>query len=201
MWAMEADGGRVSCVHLGKHDASLDGTMEWSGLDARGVTRFVLAGRAMLRRRYRNRYNAERAASRETRYPVALPAVAQFRRTRRICGRETLHAGEHGRPRKDSVGLVADWRAPGDVWEIPYGALIPKKVQSLLAAGRCISSAGDAWEVTRVIPAAALTGQAAGTAAAVAVEQGVLPDAVSVEKVQARLEEAGILLHVNPSRA
>ena len=95
--------------------------------------------------------------------------MAQFRTTRRIVGRETMTDGQHGLHRPDSIGLVADWRKAGYVWEIPYGTLLPQRVTGLLVAGRCISSEGDAWEVTRVIPPAALTGQVAGLAAGLAI--------------------------------
>ena len=183
---------KLARIRLGLRNGGAEDAADWRGTDAAGVTRFVLAGRALLRERYRSRHAAEGDAPRERRYPVALPAMAQFRTTRRIVGRTTLQDGEHGRPRADSVGLVADWREAGRVWEVPYGALIPQKVQGLLAAGRCISSAGDAWEVTRVIPAAALTGQAAGIAAALAVEHGAAPHTVPARDIQERLDEAGI---------
>jgi hypothetical protein len=70
-------------------------------------------------------------------------------------------------------------------------------VKGLLAAGRCISSAGDAWEVTRVIPAAALTGQAAGAAATLAVRKDTTPDALDAKDVQRRLRRRGIPLHLD----
>jgi hypothetical protein len=92
--------------------------------------------------------------------------------------------------------MVADWRRPGPVWEIPFGSLVPREVKGLLAAGRCISSEGDAWEITRVIPSAALTGQAAGVAATLACERDTTPDALDVTEIQARLRERGVRLHI-----
>jgi hypothetical protein len=102
-------------------------------------------------------------------------------------GQATLSDGQHGLHAPDSVGLVADWRKVGHVWEIPYGVLLPRKVAGLLAVGRCISSEGDAWQVTRVIPPAALTGQVAGLAAALAARNGTTPDALDVADLQAAL--------------
>jgi len=72
---------------------------------------------------------------------VCAPAL----RGGRIVGRATMSDGQHGRHVADSVGLVADWRKAGHVWEVPYGVLLPRKVSGLLTAGRCISSEGDAW--------------------------------------------------------
>ena len=100
--------------------------------------------------------------------------------------------GQDGRRFPDSIGLVGDWRVAGPVWEIPYRTLIPETIGGLLVAGRCISAAGDAWEVTRVIPAAALTGQAAGVGAVLAVKGNMLPGEVPVAAIQAQLRAEGV---------
>ena len=133
---------------------------------------------------------------RRNQFPLALPSMAQYRTTRRIVGQATMTDGQQGQHVPNSVGLVADWRRPGEVWEIPYGALVPQKVSGLLAAGRCISSEDDAWEVTRVIPPAALTGQVAGLAAAIAAYQRTTPEELEPRAVQSRLREEGIPCHL-----
>jgi hypothetical protein len=97
-----------------------------------------------------------------------------------------------GKSVDDSVGLVADWNRAGRVWEMPYGALVPQKVEGLLVAGRCISSEGKAWEVTRVIHASAHTGQIAGIAAALAVRLDTSPRALDVEDIRSELRRLGI---------
>ena len=188
----------IDVLRLGA-DAAGDGAVP-GGANLRGtrgeqVTRFVLDSHRLLREHYRAR-QADGAHTRHDLYPLALPAMAQFRTLRRIVGRESLEAGQHGLERPESIGLAADWRRPGLVWEIPYGALIPRGVDGLLVAGRCISSGGDAWEVTRVIPAAALTGQAAGLAAWLAVKSGASPGRLAVEAVQAQLRRDGIAFHL-----
>ena len=210
IWALEANAdaqrahamdaqmpGNVTRVRFGKHGRDVQEAECWRGTDARSVTRFALAGRALLRERYRALYEAEGDGMREKRFPVTLPTMAQFRTTRRIVGRTTLQDGEQGRVREDSIGLVADWREPGMVWEIPYGALVPTGVEGVLTAGRCISSAADAWEVTRVIPAAALTGQAVGIAAALAVQKQTPTHSISAVDIQRELDNAGIPFHVS----
>jgi hypothetical protein len=163
----------------------------WTGLDAKGVTDFVLAGRKLLREHLAT---AQAAASASELYPVTLPAMAQFRTTRRIVGRATVAAGEYDRPRRDAIGLVADWRAPEHVWAIPYGALVPERVRGLLAAGRCIATEEDPWEATRVITPVAVTGQAAGLAAALAVARGVSPGDVPIAVIQEQLRARGVPL-------
>ncbi|MCX7004719.1 MAG: FAD-dependent oxidoreductase [bacterium] len=105
-----------------------------------------------------------------------------------------MRAGEAWQARTDAIGLVADWRKPGFVWEMPFGALLPRDVRGVLMAGRCIASVDDAWEVTRVIPAAAVSGQAAGAAAALAARQGITPDALDVTQLQQHLRARGVPL-------
>jgi len=62
--------------------------------------------------------------------------------------------------------------------------------------GRCESSEGDAWQVMRVIPPAALTGQVAGLAASLAVRRGTTPDRLDAADVQAELRSMRIPLHL-----
>ena len=120
---------------------------------------------------------------------MTLPSMAQFRTTRRIDGVKTLINGEFGKHFDDCVGLVADWRGGRDVWEVPYYTLVPKSVKGLLAAGRCISTEDQAWEVMRVIQAAAHTGEIAGVAASMAVKLDTTPDALDVTRLQNELKQ------------
>lgn len=164
---------------------------KYNGTTGKEVSEFVLASRNLLVERYKKAYEQE-GIGRHNLFPVALPAMAQFRTTTRIVGYWTMSDGQHERDVPDSIGLIGGWRKGGHVWEIPYGALVPRGVKGLLAAGRCISSEGDAWEVTQVIPAAALTGQVAGLAATLAVTSDTLPDALPVSDIQEQLENRGI---------
>ena len=86
--------------------------------------------------------------------------------------------------------------AADEIWEIPYSSLLPEKLTGILAAGRCTSAMGEAWEVTRVIPNAAMTGEAAGVAAYLSLQQGVLPHQLPVEILQETLrKECGFPIH------
>ena len=158
----------------------------YRGISGRMVSEFVLRGRAELRESYRQLY-ASGKTDRNHRYPVKLPAMAQFRKIFAIDGRYLLRGGEYGIAFADSIGMVGDWRKPNEVWEIPYRALLPRNLDNLLAAGRCIAATGDAWEVTRVIPTAALTGEAAGIAAALAVEKKTTPAELPIGELQSKL--------------
>ncbi len=177
-------------------EGAIPGAAQYSGVDGAQVSAFVLEGRRHLREHYARLHAQGGPNGRHHHFPMTLPAMAQFRTTRRIAGRETLVDGQNNRRVETSIGLAPDWRRAGPVWEIPYGALVPQGITGLLATGRCISAAGDAWEVTRVIPVAALTGQAAGLAAALAVQRDTTPDRIAVIEIQQKLEKKGIPLHI-----
>jgi len=86
----------------------------------------------------------------------------------------------HDSPPGRSIPYTQDFRvshAPplGDWYEIPYGCLVPRRVTGLLVAGRCISAAREGLASMRVMPSCMFTGEAAGTAAALAVQRGCLP--------------------------
>ena len=67
-------------------------------------------------------------------------------------------------------------------------------MSNLLVAGRCISADHRAHHSTKEIPASFATGQAAGTAAAMAVEGGIAPRDVEVKTLQDKLKAQGAIL-------
>jgi hypothetical protein len=75
----------------------------------------------------------------------------------------------------------------GEAYDIPLRCLIPKVVDNVLVAGRCISGDHVAHSSYRVMPAAMATGQAAGVSAAIAGKKGITPRQVDVEDVQREL--------------
>jgi hypothetical protein len=172
-----------------------EGHPTYDGTNGEAVTRFLLEGRRLLREHYQVRVAAGDDVNRHHLFPVTLPAMAQFRTTRRIEGLAIMSSDSLHSHVETSVAVVPDWRKPGPVWEVPYGALVPVGVEGLLAAGRCISVDREAWEVTRVIPPAALTGEVAGIAAALAVQQGTSPDKLAVTDVQRAVRAKHLPLH------
>jgi len=77
---------------------------------------------------------------------------------------------------------------------IPYRALLPKKIDNLLAAGRCIAADNLMLNYTRLIAPCLVTGHAAGAAAAIAVADRKSPRQVNVAKVQSLLKKQGAYL-------
>jgi len=77
---------------------------------------------------------------------------------------------------------------------LPYRMLVPKSMDNLLVAGRCASMTHDGQASARVSGPCFAMGQAAGTAAHVALEQGVPPRSINVGALQQRLEADGAYL-------
>ena len=118
--------------------------------------------------------------------PVTIPTMPSFRMTRRLAGAYTLDESEERCEFSDTIGKTGDWRKRGPVFSIPYRCLHGEKISNLLAAGRCISVTKSMWDITRVIPTCALTGEAAGAAAALTAECGSVTG-FDVGKLQKRL--------------
>jgi len=94
----------------------------------------------------------------------------------------------------NAVAVSGDPRYIGPAFGIPYGALVPKTVDNLLTAGRCISCTPDIIDIVRLIAPCMVTGHAAGTAAALAAKSNVAPRKVPVPELQKVLREQGAFL-------
>lgn len=81
-----------------------------------------------------------------------------------------------------------------DPYGVPYRILLPQKVDNLLVAGRCASGDQECMAAIRVIPPCFAMGQAAGTAAALCVRDGVLPAQVDTEELRGVLRGDGVCL-------
>ncbi|UKI32215.1 MAG: FAD-dependent oxidoreductase [Lentisphaeria bacterium] len=210
LWALECVRGKIEMnigavygngVATGKFSDAALAESGWSrqrlaeqkqtGIDGRQVSEYLQKTRGYLRGYYRHCYRQEEA-TRESLYPVALPIMPQYRKICAIQAAETMRDGQANRHVPDSVGLVADWRRAGSVWEVPFRSLYSASGPgNLLFAGRCMGAVGDAWEVMRVIPAAAVTGQAAGMAAALALRDRLPAPGIVRRTIGRRVEAPG----------
>jgi len=132
---------------------------------------------------------------RKTREIVMLPGTHQIRTTRRLDGNRTLHEEDAYVHAPDSIGAVGDCISRDRIYEIPYGCLVRDGYDNIITAGRCASGEGYAWEVIRVIPPAIITGQAAGMAAAQALDSRCPITDVAIEPLQQALTAAGVMIH------
>ena len=84
--------------------------------------------------------------------------------------------------------------APGRSYTIPYRCLVPIQMDGLLTAGRCLSADRDALGSVRVNAVSMATGEAAGSAAAIAAKQGCRPREVDTEHLRQYLRQRGAIL-------
>ena len=83
----------------------------------------------------------------------------------------------------------------GEYYTIPYRCLLPKEIGNLLVAGRCISSTHEAQASYRIMPICCCLGEAAGTAASLAVKSGNSKVAeVDIAMLQATLKKNGAVI-------
>lgn len=159
---------------------------------AEDVTQQILQTRNLVRKRLAR----ERADKPRVDMQLLMPAtMACFRMSRRLAGRATLRNADMHKWSETAIGLTGDWRRAGPVFAIPFECMRPLQTSNLLAVGRCISVDNTAWDVLRAIPACVVTGQAAGTAAAMgsAIKRGCI-DNVSISDLQDDLVGQGVLI-------
>jgi hypothetical protein len=150
-------------------------------------------------------------------YIVDIPPQIGIRETRRITGRYQLTGADVTACASfpDSIG-VNGWpienHVAGDVlWQwppipqsrgfnhLPYRMLLPIGVRNLLVAGRCASMTHDGQSAARVSGGCFVMGQAAGTAAHLALASGQEVAEIAVHHLQAILEQHGAYLGHDPA--
>ena len=158
----------------------------FSGLDGKEVAELVSMA-------HHSTYNdfLKRRKNDEDLIPVTMATIPQLRMTRKIVGEYELSDKEMHTYFEDSIGMVSNWKRRGPIYEVPFGTLYSKKVKNLICAGRCTSVNETMWDIMRVIPCCAVTGQAAGTAAAMIDDFSTL----NVKEPQERLKISGVVLH------
>ena len=120
-----------------------------------------------------------------------IATIPQIRMTRKIVGEYELSHTEQHTFIEDSIGMVSNWKKRGPVYEVPFRTLYSREAKNLICAGRCTSVNETLWDVMRVIPCCAVTGQAAGTAAAMTDDF----TALDIAMLQQKLRENGVVLH------
>lgn len=155
------------------------------GDSAEEITEFMLIGKQRMLDKFRD-------SDKNGRELMMIPTIPQYRMIRRIVGDTVFHGTEQDYVFADAIGSCGDFRRRGRRFTIPYSALYNSRFPNLLAAGRIVSAEGDGWEITRVIPVCALTGEAAGIAAALAVELERSPATLPYPTLRERLARAGV---------
>ncbi len=140
----------------------------------------------------------------ENAYLSSIASLLGIRESRRIIGdyKVTLEDFLAAREFEDSIGRGAMPACvhtpdgvtmnvydldPGKSMTIPYRCMLPKIVEGLLVAGRCVSYEAEVANCIRCMAQCMAMGEAAGTAAAIAVEMGTTPRNVDIKMLQAAL--------------
>jgi hypothetical protein len=82
----------------------------------------------------------------------------------------------------------------GGSYSIPYRCFLPKDIDCLLVAGRCLSATHEAMGSARIMGVAMGQGQAVGTAAALSSKAGVSPRSIDISQLQNILRRNGAIL-------
>jgi hypothetical protein len=145
-------------------------------------------------------------------YVVDTPPQLGIRETRRVTGAYQLSGedvltcasfpdtiGVNGWPIEAHVAGRVEWRWPAipqsrGFCHLPYRMLLPRKVKNLLVAGRCASMTHEGQSAARVSGACFVMGQAAATAAHLALGSNSTLADISVEALQKLLEDGGAYL-------
>lgn len=132
----------------------------------------------------------------ERRFLVDLASPIGTLDSRRVVGDYplTLEDLTAGAAFADGVGRICQNRCFQATCDVPCRCLLPRGAESLLVAGRPVAAEPRVHEVTRLIPPALVTGQAAGAAAALAVADGVSPRSVDMPRLRALLASQGVPL-------
>lgn len=180
------------------------------GTDVNDLTRAEMEGRKQVYQVLR--FMQEYAPGYENAYISAMPAVVGIRETRRFIGMERLVREDvvKGRRRNDAAvkaacfpidihnpdgaGQAEGIAARAIPYDIPFGCLIPRELDGLLLAGRCISGSHEAHASYRVMAIAMATGVAAGAAAAIAYRERKQPRHIDARMIQETLSDKSIFI-------
>ena len=158
----------------------------FSGLDGKELSEQVCLSHQKTLEHWLKKRETDKAAVIST-----IATIPQVRMTRKIVGEYELAHTELHTFFEDSIGMVSNWKTRGPIYEVPFRTLYNKEMKNLIVAGRCTSVNETLWDVMRVIPCCAVTGQAAGTAAAMTDDFTSL----NVSQLQKKLQDNGVVLH------
>jgi hypothetical protein len=114
--------------------------------------------------------------------------------SRRLLGEYVMNRDDLDAPFDDVIARTGHWTKYDCVYNIPYRSLLTRGLDNLLVTGRCISVDHRVHHATKEIPPCMATGQAAGTAAAIAAQTGTSVKKLDVSTLQKRLLEQGAIL-------
>ena len=121
-------------------------------------------------------------------YQLTADDILQARKFPDVIARSTYPIDIHN---PEGKGTTLKRVPPGEAYDIPLRCLLPRNLDSVIVAGRCISGTHEAHSSYRVMPVSMATGQAAGVCAALAGSHGKLPRDMQPAEVQDELIRQG----------
>lgn len=129
-------------------------------------------------------------------YKVTSDDIVNSARFYDVIGLSCMPAGGHHVANHDTLVKTGRDIISGGSWDIPYRCLVPKKVENLLVAGKHVSADRDSY--MRFLQQTMVTGQAAGTAAALCIKKGITPREMeaseNIKELQDELLRQGVIL-------
>lgn len=201
---------RVWLIPISENRVAVNGTriLEVNGTDVFDLTRAEIEGRKQLSKTIA--FLRKRIPGFESAYLESTASHMGIRETRRILGEYVLTKEDimQGRRFKDAivrafypidvhypngpgVRLIVP---PNQGYDIPYRCLLPRGIENLLVAGRCISVTHEALASTRVMAICMALGQAAGTAMALSLKEGVSPRNLGISVLRQTLLKQRVFL-------
>ncbi|MFV0360602.1 FAD-dependent oxidoreductase [Tropicimonas sp.] len=193
-WGAMHDSGELTYMNL----IHLDGV---DGTDPDSLTRGEMEGRrqAMLAIEALKRFMPGCAAARLRNFGMTI-GIRDTRKLDAVYNMTERDVREQGRF-GDSIGIYPEFidgygililPTTGRYMQLPYRAMLPKKLRGLLVAGRSIGGDRIAHAATRNMSCCAVVGQGAGVAAAQAVRSGRDPAGIDLTAVQDELKRQGV---------
>ena len=202
----------VTCLPGVRH-TNLTRVVGYDTTDPWELTAAELEGRRQVQEYAR--FLAEQVPGYEDAYLIQVSTRLGIRESRRLVGVHVLDRGDVlaardfddaiarcGAPIEDhAAGEATRWEyvgggsePTGRTYGIPYRCLLPREVDGLLVAGRCLSASHDVHASVRSMGQCMAMGQAAGAAAVLAVDAGVAPRDVDAGRLRYDLGDQGALL-------
>ncbi len=196
-WGAVHDTGELTYMNL----IHLD---ECDGTDPSSLTRFEMEGRrqAMLAIEALRRYTPGCDGIRLRNFGMSI-GIRDTRKVDCLYNMTAMDVREQGRF-DDSIGIFPEFidgygililPTTGRYFQIPYRNLLPKGVENLLVAGRATGGDRDSHAATRNMACCAVTGQAAGVAAALSVKSNRPLSGANVTDIRKELERQGARVH------
>ena len=171
------------------------------GLNVEDITWAEISGRATAQQALKDLKNKP---GYKDAYVISTGTHIGQRKTRAPFNQYHLSDLDENKDFEDSIAIAGNVMADHGYMKIPYRALLPKKIDNLIFAGRCISPVnqdirgerkvnGLAYEIPRLVAPSMATGEAAGVAAAMSADKNLSFSDLDVKDIQKKLEERGAI--------